>query len=144
MARRALSGSLSATAIASATGRREPAPSSCASRVAQRQLLSRLPRTAPAGGEGAHRRHPEAYIQGISTRSVDDLVKALGMSGTSKSQVSRLCQEIDERVMAFLDRPIEGDWPYLWVDATYVKVRSNGRIVPVAVIVAVGVNGDGR
>src|SRR5688572_29905749 len=104
MARRALSGSLSATAIASATGRREPAPSSCASRVAQRQLLSRLPRTAPAGGEGAHRRHPEAYIQGISTRSVDDLVKALGMSGTSKSQVSRLCQEIDERVMAFLER----------------------------------------
>jgi putative transposase len=86
----------------------------------------------------------EAYIQGISTRSVDDLVKALGMSGISKSQVSRLCEEIDERVKAFLDRPIEGDWPYLWVDATYVKVRSNGRIVSVAVIVAVGVNGDGR
>jgi transposase-like protein len=86
----------------------------------------------------------EAYIQGISTRSVDDLVKALGMSGISKSQVSRLCEEIDERVKAFLDRPIEGDWPYLWIDATYVKVRSNGRIVPVAVIVAVGVNTDGR
>jgi putative transposase len=86
----------------------------------------------------------EAYIQGISTRSVDDLVKALGMSGISKSQVSRLCEEIDGRVKAFLERPIEGDWPYLWVDATYVKVRSNGRIVPVAVIVAVGVNGDGR
>jgi len=71
----------------------------------------------------------EAYIQGISTRSVDDLVKALGMSGISKSQVSRLCEEIDERVRAFLDRPIEGDWPYLWIDATYVKVRSNGRVV---------------
>ena len=86
----------------------------------------------------------EAYIQGISTRSVDDLVKALGMSGVSKSQVSRLCEEIDERVGAFLNRPIEGDWPYLWIDATYVKVRQNGRIVSVAVIIAVGVNSDGR
>ena len=86
----------------------------------------------------------EAYIQGISTRSVDDLVKSLGMSGISKSQVSRLCEEIDERVKAFLDRPIEGDWPYLWIDATYLKVRQNGRIVSVAVIVAVGVNTDGR
>jgi transposase-like protein len=86
----------------------------------------------------------EAYIQGISTRSVDDLVKAMGMSGISKSQVSRLCEEIDVRVKAFLDRPIEGDWPYLWIDATYVKVRQAGRIVSVAVIVAVGANGDGR
>jgi transposase-like protein len=86
----------------------------------------------------------EAYIQGVSTRSVDDLVKALGMSGISKSQVSRLCEEIDDRVKTFLDRPIEGDWPYLWIDATYVKVRQNGRIVSVAVIVAVGVNTDGR
>ncbi len=86
----------------------------------------------------------EAYIQGISTRSVDDLVKSLGMSGISKSQVSRLCEEIDERVKAFLDRPIEGDWPYLWIDATYLKVRQNGRIVSVAVIIAVGVNSDGR
>jgi putative transposase len=86
----------------------------------------------------------EAYIQGVSTRSVDDLVKAMGMSGISKSQVSRLCEEIDGKVKAFLDRPIEGDWLYLWIDATYVKVRQNGRIVPVAVIVAVGVNSDGR
>jgi len=86
----------------------------------------------------------EAYVQGISTRSVDDLVKALGMSGISKSEVSRLCQEIDGKVKAFLDRPIEGDWPYLWIDATYVKVRRDGRIVSVAVIVAIGVNGDGR
>ena len=65
----------------------------------------------------------EAYIHGVSTRSVDDLVKALGMSGVSKSQVSRLCADIDERVTAFLERPLEGDWPYLWIDATYVKVR---------------------
>jgi transposase-like protein len=86
----------------------------------------------------------EAYIHGVSTRSVDDLVKALGMSGVSKSQVSRLCAEIDERVTAFLNRPLEGDWPYLWIDATYLKVRQNGRIVSVAVVVAVGVNADGR
>jgi putative transposase len=85
----------------------------------------------------------EAYIQGVSTRSVDELVKAMGMSGISKSQVSRLCAEIDERVGAFLNRPIEGDWPYLWIDATYVKVRQAARIVSVAVIIAVGVNTDG-
>jgi putative transposase len=86
----------------------------------------------------------EAYVHGVSTRAVDDLVKAMGMSGISKSQVSRLCAEIDEKVKAFLSRPIEGDWPYLWIDATYVKVRQNGRIVSVAVIIAVGVNSDGR
>jgi transposase-like protein len=86
----------------------------------------------------------EAYIQGVSTRSVDDLVKAMGMTGISKSQVSRLCAEIDDKVKAFLDRPLEGDWPYLWVDATYVKVRQSGRVVSVAVIIAVGVNADGR
>jgi putative transposase len=86
----------------------------------------------------------EAYIQGVSTRSVDELVKAMGMTGISKSQVSRLCEEIDTRVKAFLDRPIEGDWPYLWLDATYVKVRQASRVVSAAVIVAVGVNSDGR
>ena len=86
----------------------------------------------------------EAYIQGVSTRSVDDLVKAMGGTGVSKSQVSRLCEEIDGKVKAFLDRPIEGDWPYLWIDATYVKQRDAGRIVSAAVIVAVAVNGDGR
>jgi putative transposase len=86
----------------------------------------------------------EAYIQGVSTRSVDELVKAMGMTGISKSQVSRLCEEIDGRVKGFLDRPIEGDWPYLWLDATYVKVRQASRVVSAAVIVAVGVNSDGR
>src|SRR5689334_14680985 len=86
----------------------------------------------------------EAYVQGVSTRSVDDLVQAMGMSGISKSQVSRLCGEIDERVNTFLNRPLEGDWPYVWLDATYLKVRQAGRIVSVAVIIAVGVNGDGR
>ena len=86
----------------------------------------------------------EAYVQGISTRSVDDLVRAMGMEGISKSQVSRLCGEIDERVQTFLSRPIEGEWPYVWLDATYVKARRDHHIVSVAVIVAVGVNTDGR
>src|SRR5512144_2741655 len=85
----------------------------------------------------------EAYVQGVSTRSVDDLVQAMGMSGISKSQVSRLCTEIDDKVQTFLNRPLEGDWPYVWLDATYVKVREAGRIVSVAVIIAVGVNGGG-
>jgi len=86
----------------------------------------------------------EAYVHGVSTRSVDELVKAMGLAGISKSQVSRLCEEIDERVKTFLLRPIEGSWPYLWIDATYVKVREGGRIISVAVIIAVGANADGR
>ena len=68
----------------------------------------------------------------------------MGASGVSKSQVSRLVEEIDERVNAFLARPIKGEWPYLWIDATYVKARQAGRIVSTAVIIAVGVNTDGR
>ena len=86
----------------------------------------------------------EAYVHGVSTRAVDDLVQAMGASGISKSQVSRLCAELDERVSAFLSRPIEGEWPYLWLDATYVRVRQAGRIVSVAATIAVGVNSDGR
>ena len=86
----------------------------------------------------------EAYIQGISTRAVDDLVRAMGGSGVSKSEVSRLVEEIDERVNAFLARPLEGEWPYVWIDATYVKAREAGRIVSTATIIAVGVNTDGR
>ena len=86
----------------------------------------------------------EAYVHGVSTRSVDDLVKAMGAGGMSKSQVSRLCAEIDIRVNAFLSRPLEGAWPYLWLDATYIKVRECGRIISRAVIVAVAVNSDGK
>jgi putative transposase len=86
----------------------------------------------------------EAYVHGVSTRSVDDLVRALGMDGISRSQVSRLCEEIDDKVKPFLGRPIEGDWPYVWLDATYVKVRRGGRIVSTAIVIAIGVNGDGR
>nr|WP_309501493.1 IS256 family transposase [uncultured Roseovarius sp.] len=86
----------------------------------------------------------EAYVHGVSTRSVDDQVKAMGAGGMSKSQVSRLCADIDERVSAFLGRPLEGAWPYLWLDATYIKVREGGRIVSRAVIIAVAVNEDGK
>jgi transposase-like protein len=86
----------------------------------------------------------EAYVQGVSTRSVDDLVQSFGMSGISKSQVSRLCGEIDDKINSFLNRPLEGDWPYIWLDATYLKVREAGRIVSVAVTIATGVNTDGR
>ncbi len=68
----------------------------------------------------------------------------MGASGISKSQISRLCQEIDERVNAFLSPPLEGAWPYLWIDATDIKAREAGRIVSTAVIIAVGVNTDGR
>jgi putative transposase len=86
----------------------------------------------------------EAWIGGVSTRRVDDLVQAMGLTGISKSQVSKLCKDIDERVHAFLGRPLEGEWPYLWLDATYLKVREGGRIVSVAAIIAVAVNTDGR
>jgi len=86
----------------------------------------------------------QAWVLGISTRKVDDLVQALGMTGISKSQVSRLCAELDERVRAFLERPLEGVWPYLWLDATYLKCREAGRVVSKACVVAVGVNGEGR
>jgi hypothetical protein len=88
----------------------------------------------------------EAWIGGggVSTRRVDELVQAMGLSGISKSQVSKLCKDIDERVSAFLDRPIDGEWPYLWLDVTYLKVRDVGRIVSVAAIVAVAVTTEGR
>jgi putative transposase len=86
----------------------------------------------------------EAWISGVSTRRVEDLVQAMGLAGISKSQVSRLCQDIDERVQSFLTRPIEGEWPYLWLDATYLKQREGGRIVSVAAIIAVAANSDGK
>src|SRR5215469_207505 len=86
----------------------------------------------------------EAWIGGVSTRRVDELVQAMGLSGISKSQVSKLCKDIDERVTAFLDRPLDGEWPYLWLDATYLKVRDGGRIVSVAAIIAVAVTTEGR
>jgi putative transposase len=86
----------------------------------------------------------EAWIGGVSTRRVEELAQVMGLSGISKSQVSKLCKDIDERVNAFLGRPLEGEWPYLWLDATYLKEREGGRIVSVAAIIAVAVNSDGR
>src|SRR5918998_2782555 len=86
----------------------------------------------------------EAWIGGVSTRRVDDLVQAMGLAGIGKSTVSKLCKDIDDRIGAFLERPLEGDWPYLWLDATYLKTREGGRVVPVAAIIAVAVDAEGR
>ena len=86
----------------------------------------------------------EAYIQRVLTRSVDDLVKAMAMSGVSKSEFSRLCVAFDEQVNAFLARPLAGDWPCVWLGATYIKVRQCGRVSSAAATVAVGANTEGR
>jgi transposase-like protein len=87
----------------------------------------------------------EAYLHGVSTRKVDDLVKALGAdTGISKSEVSRICAELDEEVAAFRDRSLSGDYPYVFLDATYCKARVNHRVVSQAVVVAVGIAADGR
>ena len=87
----------------------------------------------------------QAYVEGVSTRRVDDLVKALGCEGISKSQVSRICSELDVVVEDFLGRPLDGGpYPYLWLDALTQKVRDDGRIVNVSVVVATAVNGEGK
>jgi transposase-like protein len=86
----------------------------------------------------------EAYVQGVSTRRVDELVQALGLGGISKSQVSRICQELDAEVEHFRSRPLVGPYPYVWLDATYVKVRQDGRVVSMAVVIAVGVRATGE
>lgn len=86
----------------------------------------------------------EAYVKGISTRKVDDLVRALGIDGISRSEVSRICKALDEEVKAFCSRPIEGAHPYVWLDATFHKIREGGRVVPVATVVAVGVSEAGH
>ena len=86
----------------------------------------------------------EAYVHGVSTRKVDDLIRSLGMEGISKSEVSRLCAELDEMVERFRNRPLEGGYPYLWLDATYLKVREHGRVLSMAMVVAVGVRCTGE
>ena len=87
----------------------------------------------------------QAYVEGVSTRRVDDLVKALGCEGISRSQVSRICRELDVVVEAFLNRPLDGGpYLYLWLDALTQKVREAGRIVNVSVVVATAVNAEGR
>jgi transposase-like protein len=87
----------------------------------------------------------EAYLHGVSTRKVDDLVKALGAdTGISKSEVSRICADLDAEVAAFRDRSLaEAAFPYVFLDATYCKARVNRRVVSQAVVVATGVRGDG-
>jgi putative transposase len=84
----------------------------------------------------------EAYVHGVSTRKVDELVKALGMTGISKSRVSELCEELDGEVERFRSRLLEGPYPYLWIDATYLKSRQDGRVASMAVVIAIGVKGD--
>ncbi len=86
----------------------------------------------------------EAYVQGVSTRKVEDLVQALGMTGISASEVSRVCQELDDAVEAFRNRPIDAEYPYVWLDATYLKGRVDHRVVSQALVVAVGVNRQGE
>jgi putative transposase len=86
----------------------------------------------------------EAYVQGVSTRRVDELVQALGLQGISKSQVSRVCQALDAEVERFRTRKLEGPYPYVWLDATFVKVREGGRVVAMAVVIAVGVSATGQ
>ena len=87
----------------------------------------------------------QAYVEGVSTRRVDDLVKALGCEGISKSQVSRICQELDVVVDGFMGRPLGGGpYPYLWLDGLTQKVREDGRIVNVSVVVATAVTGEGK
>jgi putative transposase len=86
----------------------------------------------------------EAYVKGVSTRKVDDLVRALGIDGISRSEVSRICKSLDSEVRAFLARPIEAPCPYVWLDATFHKVREHGRVVSVATVVAVGVTSTGE
>lgn len=86
----------------------------------------------------------EAYVNGVSTRKVDHLVKSMGIEGISKSEVSRICQMLDEAVAAFRNRPLDGVYPYVWLDAVYVKVRMQGRVLSMAVVVAVGVRDDGE
>ncbi len=86
----------------------------------------------------------EAYVQGVSTRRVDDLVQALGLNGISKSQVSRLCEPLDEEVARFRSRPLTGPYPYVWLDATFIKVREQGRVVSQAIVIAIGVRQSGE
>jgi transposase-like protein len=86
----------------------------------------------------------EAYVKGVSTRKVDDLVKALGIDGISRSEVSRICKVLDDEVRTFLARPIEIPCPYVWLDATFHKVREAGRVISVATVVAIGVTATGE
>ena len=103
---------------------------------------SYFPSLLEPGREALSAAVQEAYVHGVSTMKVEELVKALGVGGISKSWVSRLCEELDEAVERFRNRPLKGAYPYVWIDATYVKARQDGRVASVAVVIAVGVNGE--
>ena len=123
------------------------------SQAAGRQLLPQPAGTAAAQRESPAGRHPAGLpfgrlrtgVEGVSTRRVDDLIKALGCDGISSSQVSRICEQLDEVVESFLGRPLDGgSYPYVWLDGLTQKVREGGRIVNVCVVVATGVNAEGQ
>ena len=123
------------------------------SQAAGRQLLPQPAGTAAAQRESPAGRHPASLpfgrlrtgVEGVSTRRVDDLIKALGCDGISSSQVSRICEQLDEVVESFLGRPLDGGpYPYVWLDGLTQKVREGGRIVNVCVVVATGVNAEGQ
>jgi len=86
----------------------------------------------------------EAYVHGVSTRKVDELVEALGMRGMDKSEVSRISKQLDDFVKEFKNRRLEGEYPYLWLDATFPKIREGGRVCSMALVIAVGVNQSGE
>jgi transposase-like protein len=86
----------------------------------------------------------QAYVEGVSTRRVDDLLQALGLTGIDKSRVSRICKELDEVVEPFRNRPLDGQYPFVWLDALYLKVRHNHRIVSQALVIATGVRESGE
>ena len=115
------------------------------SQAVGRQLLPQPAGTTAAQREGLLAVIQQAYVEGVSTRRVDDLIKALGCDGISSSQVSRICQQLDEVVESFLGRPLDsGPYPYVWLDGLTQKVREGGRIVNICVVVATGVNAEGQ
>jgi putative transposase len=118
---------------------------SCASRsFAKARTFSAVPGAAATSEKALAAVIQEAWIGGVSTRRVEEIVQAMGLSGISRNQVSKLCEDIDEGVNVLPERPLEGDWPYLWLDATDLKQREGGRIVSVAAIIAVAVNTNGK
>lgn len=85
-----------------------------------------------------------AYVQGVSTRKVDELLQGLGLTGIDKSRVSRICKGLDEVVSAFRERPLQHEYPYIWLDALYLKVRQHHQIVNMALVIAIGVRATGE
>jgi putative transposase len=146
-------------------GRYERSPERCTQRNGHRSRIwetrvGELPLQIPKLRQGSYfpsllepRRRAEqallavvqsAYVQGVSTRKVDELLQQLGLTGIDKSRVSRICKQLDEQVNAFRERVLEGEYPYLWLDALYLKVRQRHRIVSMAGVIAIGVRETGE